>query len=134
MNKIKLSYDGLSQRVFTGKPDESVKVNPGVTDVDAAMFVRVRDSKGSDLKRMLDAGVITVIGDADAAAEGGSGAAMSDLTVKEIKSMLENVQLAEQLDELEAEEVAGKNRSSALDAIAERRAELPGGGDDADAE
>ncbi len=125
-------YDGLNLRTFRGKRGEIVKLKPGKNVVDSSMWHRVKAAKGNEEKVSAIELLITqrqikelqpvtadvkVVGDEDGDGDTDIGNYNAGTAIE----LVENTLTAGELDELEAAERAGKNRSTVIKAIDAQR-------------
>ena len=127
--KMLVIYDGVNVRAFNGRRGETVKLKPGKNTVDLSMWQRVKESKGSVMPLLITQGIIKelkpvaadhVPGDADGAGDTDIGS----YNVQTAVEVVENTLTDKELDSLEAEERAGKNRKTVLAAIEKQRDEI----------
>lgn len=129
-------YDGLNLRAFNGAPGDRIKLKPGQNTVDLGTWTRVKASKGSEIPSLITQGIIKELkpvdenfnpateGDAPGDADGDGDTDLGSYTAQTAIEVVENTLTDGELDGLEAQERAGKDRKTVLAAIVKQREEI----------
>ncbi len=124
--KVVVIFDGLNLFKMTGARGNSVisvQLKPGRNYVDLSDWHCLKDGKtgSAALKVLMDAGKIKELKVSTPSEEKKAVPTISEFNVADAVSMVKNTLTASELDDVEAEENAGKNRVTVHTAIKEQR-------------
>lgn len=134
--KMLVIYDGPNLRAFNGAHGDRIKLKPGQNTVNLSTWQKVKASKGSVIPLLITQGIIkelkpvdenfkpAVEGDAPGDADGDGSTDLKSYNAQTAIEVVENTLTDGELDGLEAQERAGKDRKTVLAAIVKQREEI----------